>query len=835
MARVGTAERTRVDTGVQPSAPLSPSLLPKPKPPGLGGILRRLFLGDPLATSQLHHQRLGRASALAVFGSDMLSSVAYATEEMLRAMVPVIGVLAFSFVLPVSLAVAVVLILVMLSYRQTIKAYPSAGGAYTVSRENLGKLPSQIAAYALLSDYILTVAVSTAAGVFAVTSFFPAVYPYRVALALTFVAIIAWGNLRGVRESGRLFSFPAYFFIVTVGLLLVVGILKLITGQLDALSSSAHTVGLPADGEVAGVGIFLLLKAFASGGAAATGIEAVSNGISAFRPPEWKHARQTLTIMVLIATSIFLGIGTLAWAVRPIPDPDEKVSVLAMLAQTTFGSGTIGKFLFGMVQLATALVLIFAANTSFADFPRLASTGAADLVLPRVFMKRGYRLNFSNGILILAVAAAFLLVVFQASVHRLIPLYAIGVFTSITLSQIGMSVHHLRIKEPGWQRGLAINGLGAAATGVVAIVIAAAKFTHGAWIIIAIGPLFILWMSRVSRHYRMEMAASRVSREDLRIPQSARHIAVVLAERIDPKLVRALEFAVTIRPDNLVCVHLGQTSAESAAFAEEWATLGPDVELTTITAGSRKVQEAAEFIRELAADPSVLVTVVVPSPFRTSIVTRFFRGPLGYRISRALRREPNINVCVVRELPGAFPETTYTGSNFRFRISPRPSYRAVIAVDRVDKSLARAIRYARAIKPFELECVHIAADPGYAAALADEWIEKGIEEPLEIVGCEDRDVGRAFYNYLAAKAWNPRHAILLVMPRRDYPHRWHVLLHDRTRRRIASAVATLRNVYVVSVPYFLGDGATFPDSQPLAPKSEGRKSAPVAAVPAGTV
>ncbi len=782
-----------------------PWALPTPKPPSALAVLRRFFLGDPLATSRITEERLGRASGLAVFASDMLSSVAYATEEMLRVLVPVIGIAAFGYIMPIHGILAALLLLLLFSYRQVIKEYPTAGGAYMVTRDNFGVLPAQVAGYALLTDYIMTAAVSSAAGVLALTSYFPGLHPYRVYIAVGFIFFIAWGNLRGVRESARMFAFPAYLFLTTVGLMIFIGIVKFLTGSLHQMEADPMVVDAAGEhGAAAAVGVFLLLKAFASGGAAATGIEAVSNGVSAFKPPEWKYARETLTIMVTLVVSIFLGIGFLASTLRPVPDPEEKVSVVAMIAREVFGQSAPGKVMFGLVQLATMLVLMFAANTSFADFPRLASFEASDMFLPKVFTKRGYRLNYSTGIIFLGCAAAALLVLFQASVTRLIPLYAVGVFTSITLSQAGMTRHHLHRREEGWRKGVVINGVGAVVCSIVAVIIGVTKFSHGAWAVIFFAPFFIFWTVRVNRHYRIEQVASAASRKDFAAEVPRRHVAVVLAERIDGKLIRALEFAQTLAPDRLVCIHLSGEGESSRAFVEEWNAVGPEVGLQALVCRDGEVAEASRYVRSIASDPDTLVTVVVPAPFKPSWTSRLWRGPLGYRISKALRKVQNVNVCVVRELPGAIPETTYSGDRFRFRISPRPSYRAVVAVDRIDLALVRAIKYAKAIRPFELECVHVAVDPEYAAGLVDEWIRREIPEPLEVISCEHRDIGRSVFNYLSAKAWNPRQAVLLILPRRDFPKRWHFFLHDRTRRKIARAVSALRNVYVISVPFFLG-------------------------------
>src|SRR6476659_6395957 len=461
--------------------------------------LKQKMLGNPLDTDQLQHERLGRPTALAVFASDALSSTAYATEEILRTLIPVIGVLAFSLLVPITLALVTVLVILIFSYRQTIKAYPSAGGAYIVTKDNLGLLPAQVAGVALLTDYILTVAVSVSAGVAALYSAFGVLRPYRVPIALGFIVIIAWGNLRGVRESGRMFAVPTYAFLVSIFVMIGVGAYKAATGGLAHAPVPADHVPI---GVASSVGIFLLLHAFASGGAAMTGVEAISNGVPAFKKPEWKNARSTLMVMGACLGVMFIGISWLAMKMQVIPS--DKKTVIAQIASGVFGSGTLGHVAFLLVQAATMLILVLAANTSFADFPRLASFHADDHFMPKQLTKRGHRLVFSNGIIFLATAAALLVVIFRADVTHLIPLSAIGVFTSLTLSQAGMAKRHLRIKEPHCQLGIAINGGGAVATGVVTIIIAITKFTHGAWAIMVLVPVLVFLLVRLNHQYESE-------------------------------------------------------------------------------------------------------------------------------------------------------------------------------------------------------------------------------------------------------------------------------------------------------------------------------------------
>jgi amino acid transporter len=480
---------------------------PAAPPDGLAYRAKRRFLGEPLHSDELEHQRLGKPTALAVFASDNLSSTAYATEEILHVLVPLIGLAAFSLVVPITVSMLVVLGFLILSYRETIKEYPSAGGAYLVTRDNFGIVPAQVAGASLLTDYILTVAVSASAGTAALVSAFEALEPFRVPIAVSFIAVIAFGNLRGVKESGRVFAVPTYFFMLNMLLLLGLGLWKYLTGDLPVLGTpvEGHVHwGSASDGVFYGAGIFGVLHAFASGGAAVTGVEAISNGVPAFRQPAWRNARQTLVIMGTGLGVMFLGLSMLAATIEVAPFEGGTPTVLAQVGKAVFDGGMLGDVLFYALQAGTMLILVMAANTGFADFPRLASFQAGDSFLPRQMTKRGHRLVYSNGIITLAVAAMVLVVATQAVVTRLIPLYAIGVFTGFTLSQAGMTRHHLRRREPGWRRGLVINGIGAGLSFVVTVIIAVTKFADGAWVILIVLPVMVWLLLRLNRQYERE-------------------------------------------------------------------------------------------------------------------------------------------------------------------------------------------------------------------------------------------------------------------------------------------------------------------------------------------
>ncbi|MCL4293801.1 MAG: APC family permease, partial [Acidimicrobiia bacterium] len=496
---------------------LRPDTAPGPLPPTgavdvpetLGYRVKNRVLGPPLDTDQLENERLGIPTGLAVFSSDCISSSAYATEEILRVLVPVVGLAAFSLVVPATGMMLVVLFFLILSYRQTIKEYPTAGGAYMVTRDNFGMVPALVAGVSLLIDYVLTVAVSASAGAAALASAFPAFAPWLLPLALFFIVLVAFGNLKGVRESGKVFSVPTYFFMVMMAVVIAVGLFKMITGGLHP--QSIHQKGMidagsEGGGLFLGAGLVVFLHAFASGGSAMTGVEAISNGVTAFRKVEWKNARRALVLMGMTLGTAFLGLSVLSTRVHAVPYEDGTPTVISQIGKQVFGESMLGHTGFFMLQAATMLILVMATNTSFADFPRLASFAADDNFLPRQLRRRGHRLVFSNGILALAAVAAVLVVVTGASVARLIPLYAIGVFTSFTLSQAGMAKHHITRREPGWRWGLAVNGVGAVLSAVVDVIFAAAKFREGAWIVIVLIPVFVVVLVRLNRQYARDDA-----------------------------------------------------------------------------------------------------------------------------------------------------------------------------------------------------------------------------------------------------------------------------------------------------------------------------------------
>jgi amino acid transporter len=575
-------------------------------------LLKRIFVGRPLSTADQEHQRITKKVALAVFSSDAISSTAYATEEIL--FVTALGasslVLGLDVLVPIAAVVAGLLAIVITSYRQTIHAYPSGGGAYVVSRENLGEMPSLVAGGALLVDYILTVAVSISAGVAAIVSMptFEGLREHRVELGLVLIVFISLANLRGVKESGRLFAVPTYVYIAILTALVAVGLGKEFFdwfGGIDQIPFDAEK--FEGAREVGGdLGLFLILKGFSSGAVALTGVEAISNGVPAFRRPESKNAANTLVMMGLILGSLFFAVSVLARHLHPYPSHDE--TVFSQLGRQVFGSG----FFYVVLQLATAAILVLAANTAYADFPRLSSIIARDSYLPRQLANRGDRLVFSNGIAVLALAAGLLIIAFGGITNALIPLYAVGVFTSFTLSQTGMVRHHLRLREAGWKRGTVINAIGASGTFVVLIIVAVTKFTGGAWVPLVVIPMIVLLFKGIHRHYTGVAAALRVP-TDYR-PRRMNHTVIVLVGSVHRGVLEALAYARSLAPNNLLAVTVVSDEEEQERIERQWAQRGIDIPLEIVHSPYRELtRPVLAFVDEMDSRYSNdVVTVVIP-------------------------------------------------------------------------------------------------------------------------------------------------------------------------------------------------------------------------------
>jgi amino acid transporter len=615
------------------------------------GGFKRFIIGNPIATSEDAHHRLPKKVALPVFASDAISSTAYATEEILIVFLSFasVGVAAYSRLVPISILVVILLAIVVSSYRQTIFAYPNGGGSYVVSRENLGKYPSLVAGGSMLVDYILTVAVSVAGGVAAIISAFNGLAPYRVELCIGFIALLTLANLRGLKESGALFAPPTYLYIIVLFTLIGVGLFKVFFQDLPPIAHDSEVAKELLEGTNA-VTLFYFLKAFSSGAVALTGIEAVADGVPTFKKPEPRNASITLVIMAVILGTSFFGLSVLAQHLEPLKDEEGLIrdTVLAQLAEQVYGGRNI---FFFITQFATFGILILAANTAYADFPRLSSIIAKDNYLPRQFMNRGDRLVFSNGVIFLGLAASVLVWSFGGLVNLLIPLYAVGVFTGFTLSQSGMLVRHFNLKERGWVPRAVMSGIGAATTTLVAGIVVVVKFTDGAWIPAVVIPTLVLAFTAVNRHYTRVRSFLQVQ-EGYRAPYHT-HFVIVLVGSVNQGVLRALRYAESLRPDRLIALSVIQTPEDRERLNREWAKYDINVELDMITSEFRDLTEPIlNRINELDSENrDDLITVIIPE-FVTSIKSQWLHNQSALAIKARLLFRPNT---VVTSVPIVIP------------------------------------------------------------------------------------------------------------------------------------------------------------------------------------
>lgn len=605
---------------------------------GVGRVMqrcKRFILGSPIPTASEVHERLNKIRALAVFSSDALSSVAYATEEIMKVLV-LAGAGLLYLTMPIAIVIVALLAIIVISYRQTIRAYPKGGGSYIVASQNLGTIPGLTAASALMTDYVLTVAVSSAAGVAAVTSLFPELLGYTTELSVGAVVLLSLANLRGLREAGTIFALPTYTFVVVMYVLIVYGLYRIFLGGgvTYVPPPSATQPGSEA------LGLFLLLSAFAQGCTAMTGTEAISDGVLAFKPPEADNARKTLLSMGLILGTMFLGMSYLATQLNVLPSTEE--TVLSQIGRTIFGEGPM----WVLLQLATALILVLAANTAFADFPRLGFFLARDRFLPRLFKFRGDRLAFTAGIVLLAGLAITLLIIFHGNLDSLIPLYAVGVFTSFTLSQAGMVAHWRKTREPGWRKSAALNGLGMIATAVVTLVIASTKFVHGAWMVVILIPLLISLLYGIHTHY-VRLEGTRRAETPL-LPEEILPRFVVPIAELNVPARQALAYARALAPDDqhVIAVHVTDDAEEAAELQSQWYTWQPGIQLVIIESPYRSL--AGPLLAYIDAlqetHPKDTITVVLPEYVPSHWWEHMLHNQTALRLKAALLFHPGVVV-----------------------------------------------------------------------------------------------------------------------------------------------------------------------------------------------
>lgn len=620
-------------------------------------IIRRILFGAPLPTARQKHERLSKFLALPVFASDAVSSTAYATEEILLAFALAgAGAMAWNLTVPITLAIVALLWIVVMSYRLTIFSYPQGGGSYIVTRENSGIIPGLIAASSLLTDYVLTVAVSIASGVAAITSAAPGLYEHRVLLGIGFIALVALMNLRGLRESGTLFAFPTYGFIICISTMIVVGLYKVISGQhITPVHTSFPTNPHP----IMGLALcFLVLRAFAGGCAAMTGTEAVADGIPSFRPPESKNAAATLVYMAVILSFLFVGISLLAKVYQAVPVEGGHETVVSQIATGVFGRG----WFYGLIQGMTAAILILAANTAYQDFPRLSSILARDRFAPRQLYTIGDRLVFSNGILALSLLAGFLLVIFKANTHALIPLYAVGVFISFTLSQFSMSNRLSRLKQQGWRVYAAVSRFGAFVTCVVAIVIAFVKFSlgpripigrfelpTGAYMVLLLIPVVVYVLWKIHNHYIQLGNQLRIEESEFKEPPAVKSTAIVLTSGVHNGILPALEYARSVSHD-CRALYIEVDPNETPLIRDRWEKFGLGVPLVILESQYRSlIAPMLDYIEEAKKErPNYIITVVIPEFVPKKWWHKAMHGQSGFFVKLALSMRKDIVVTNVR-------------------------------------------------------------------------------------------------------------------------------------------------------------------------------------------
>ena len=744
--------------------------------------LKRLVVGRPMSSGELGHTLLPKGIALPVFASDALSSMAYATQEILLVLA-LVGVAALSLVVPISIAVAILLAIVIVSYRQIVRAYPGGGGAYVVAYENLGFTAGLAVGAALLLDYILTVSVSITAGGDAIVSAVPGLARYKVGLTLALIALVTLANLRGSKESGRIFAVPTYGFVVAIYILIITGLVKCVGGCPQAESAGEHLE------PEAMLSAFILLKAFAAGTTALTGVEAIAEGVPVFRFPQSKNAAATLGILGALSNSMFIGVSWLTDHTNVVYTEEATRTVVSQVAHAVFGGGPM----FYVVQVLTALILILAANTAYTGFPVLASILAKDKMMPRQFRSRGDRLVFSNGIVILAVAASLLVLIFDANLNKLIQLYLVGVFLSFTLAQAGTVMRWRKTQGPGWRKSATINTVGGVVTGIVLVVVVLTKFKTGAWIVILATPLVMLLMRGVYKHYTFvsEQLAHPERKPLDRRPGNAHFI--ILVRRVDAAAARAVGYARATRSGDISAVTL------DAANHAPWRRLAPDIPLETLGTPTDDILLSHLRARRAALPSHDFLTVMTPDVLASKGLYEVIRRPALHRLKAKLVREPDIQVLDVPLLASDIdPNVDEAHEPARNHV--------IVLISAVHNAALEAIEYAETLRPTDIRAVSIGLDPEETERLGDEWLEARVPHPLEIEESPYRDLGESVVRYIKQfNADGVNRMVTMVIPQFIVPKRRHRVLHGQTALIVKSRLLFEQGVVVVTVPYHLAE------------------------------
>ncbi|HEX7248581.1 MAG TPA: APC family permease [Actinomycetota bacterium] len=755
-----------------------------------GGPLKRLFLGRAIASEKAEHQLLPKFLALPVFSSDALSSNAYATEEMMLVLVAA-GAGALGLRLPIALAIAALLAIVVTSYRQTVRAYPTGGGSYIVARENLGMIPGLVAAAAILTDYTLTVAVSITAGTSAIATVAPdLLVPIRVPIAVGLVALVTLANLRGVKEAGSLFAIPTYGFVVMVAITLVTGFVRCLGD-----CPTAETADLHIEVEHT-LSLFLIARAFSSGATALTGVEAIADGVQAFRRPQARNAATTLAVMGAVSITMFLGITALTQLlhVRITEEIAHELPVLAQIGDTVFDGG----FMYLALQVFTAGILILAANTAFQDFPRLASILARDRFMPSQFRNRGDRLVFSNGVVVLAGLAALLVWLFDANLTRLIQLYVVGVFTAFTLSQAGMVRRWLRTREGNWQRSAIINGVGAATTGIVLVVVTITKFAGGAWIVIVAMPIIVLFFWGVHHHYEHVariLKARRLTGRDV-----ASGTMLLLVPDLGLATRDAVAYLLAVRPAEFSALYVGPSEAYDRVTSE-WSVVAPRMGALERLDGADRhlVRSVRRFVRAMPRhEGDRFLTVIIPELLPRNTFWQFLQHREAFLLKTALLFEPRVVVTDVPLVP-AEERPSWLGDR---PLEPERTV-VLVPVSAVHDPAVRAVIYGKSLNPTSIEAIYMVTDPDEVRGVVEEWHERQLDVPLVMVEAPFRDLGPPLLEEIRSHTSRGDTIVTVVLPELVPRHWWENLLHNQTALFFKRVLLFEPGVVVTSVPFHL--------------------------------